>query len=131
MALAASANPALRFVAADVRGLPFADATCAGIVAFYSLIDGGAGPTAAALAELRRVLQRGGRLLIAVHAGDEVQHFTDYKGTPIDAAIHLREPTTFAGWVGTAGFEVEAVELRAPYPFEHQAQRLYIGARAR
>ena len=131
VARAARANPALRFVTADVHALPFAGGACAGILSFYSLIYGGADPTTAALAELRRVLQPGGRLLVAVHAGDEVQRFTDYKGVPIDVAIHLREPATFARWVREAGFEIEAEELRAPYPFEHPAQRLYISARVR
>jgi SAM-dependent methyltransferase len=131
VALAARANPRLGFIAADVRALPFAGGACAGILAFYSLIYGGAEPTASALAELRRVLQPGGRLLVAVHAGDEVQRFTDYKGTPIDVEIHLREPGTFARWVREAGFEIDAVEVRAPYPFEHPAQRLYVAGRAR
>src|SRR5882672_10930461 len=75
VALARRLNPALRFVAADVRALPVADGACAGVVAFYSLIYTGADATAAALAELRRVLRAGGRLLAAVHAGAGVQRF--------------------------------------------------------
>lgn len=121
-------NPTIRFVGADVRALPFAGGACAGIVAFYSLIYGGAEQTAAALAEMRRVLRRGGRVLVAVHAGEGVQHFTDYKGVAVEVELHLRSPKALANQVGHAGFVVEAAETRPPYPFEHPTPRLYITA---
>ena len=130
VALARRLNPALRFVAADVRALPVADGACAGVVAFYSLIYTGADATAAALAELRRVLRAGGRLLAAVHAGAGVQRFSDYKGVAIDVELHHREPEAFAAQVRRAGFAVESVEVRAPYPLEHATERLYVSARS-
>ena len=130
VALARRLNPALRFVAADVRALPFAPGACAGVVAFYSLIYTGADATAVALAELRRVLRAGGRLFAAVHAGKGAHRFTDYKGVAIDVELHHREPEAFAAQVSRAGFTVESVEVRAPYPFEHATERLYVCARA-
>jgi ubiquinone/menaquinone biosynthesis C-methylase UbiE len=130
VALARRRQPSLHFVAADARALPFAADAVAGVVAFYSLIYGADDVVRAALAELRRVLGRGGRLLVAVHAGHEVQRFTDYKGVAIDVELHLRDPETFAGQVRQAGFAVEAVEVRPPYPFEHATRRLYVSARA-
>jgi SAM-dependent methyltransferase len=117
-------DPSLRFVAADMRALPFARGACAGIVAFYSLIYE-ADPTPA-LVELRRVLQPGGTLLVAVHAGEGFSHFSDYKGLPVDVELHLREPRTFAEQVRAAGFAVETVDVRPPYPFEHATPRLYL-----
>jgi len=117
-------DPSLRFVAADMRALPFARGACAGIVAFYSLIYE-ADPTAA-LAELRRVLRPGGALLVAVHAGEGFSHFSDYKGVPVDVELHLRGPRTFAEQVRAAGFAVETVDVRPPYPFEHATPRLYL-----
>ena len=123
-------NPTLRFVAADVRRLPFADAACAGIVAFYVLIYADDATTAAALAELRRVLRDGGRLLLAVHAGIGARRFTDYKGAPVDVELHHRQPSAFAMQVRRAGFIVESIETRPPYAFEHATERLYVAARA-
>ena len=128
--LARRLNPTLSFVAADVRALPVADGVCAGIVAFYSLIYGGDEATAVMLAELRRVLRDGGRLLVAVHGGTGAQRFTDYKGVAIDVELHHRPPAAFAAQVRRAGFAVESVEVRPPYAFEHATERLYVAARA-
>ena len=129
-ALARRLNPALSFVAGDVGALPFAGGACAGILAFYSLIYAGDEATAALLAELRRVLRDGGRLLAAVHAGTGAQRFTEYKGAAIDVELHPRRPQVFAAQVRQAGFVVEAVEVRPPYAFEHATERLYVAARA-
>ena len=123
-------NPTLRFVAGDAYELPIADGACAGILAFYSLIYGNEMWVAGALAELRRVLRDGGRLLIAVHAGDGAQRFTDYKGAAVDVELHHRQPAAFAAQVRRAGFVVESIETRPPYAFEHATERLYVAARA-
>jgi SAM-dependent methyltransferase len=127
-ALARRLNPGLHFVAADMAALPFAAGACAGIVAFYSLIYTADPRTA--LGELRRVLRRDARLLVAVHAGDGRQHFDSYKGMAIDVELHLRSPEAFAAHVGAAGFTIERVEVREPYPFEHATRRLYVAGRA-
>ena len=121
-------DPTLAFVAADMQALPFATGSCAAVVAFYSLIyEPDPGPT---LTELRRVLRRGGALLVAVHAGEGFSHFSDYKGLPVDVEVHWRSPQRFAAQVAGAGFAVETADVRAPYPFEHPSQRLYVSARA-
>jgi SAM-dependent methyltransferase len=130
VALARGLSRGLGFVAADARALPFTPRACWGVVAFYSLIYGGGEDTAVMLGELRRVLRPGGRALLAVHAGRGAQRFTDYKGVPIDVELHHREPEAFAAAVRAAGFGVESVEIRPPYPFEHATQRLYITAHA-
>jgi len=121
-------DPSLRFVAADMRALPFAAGACTGIVAFYSLIYE-ADPTPA-LVELRRVLRPGGALLVAVHAGEGFSHFSDYKGLPVDVELHLRSPDTLAAQLTRARFRTETVDVRPPYPFEHATDRLYVMARA-
>lgn len=118
----------LPFVAADMHALPLAAGTCAGIVAFYVLIYE-ADPTPA-LEELRRVLRPGGVLLLAVHAGEGHQHFDDYKGLPVDVELYLRRPAVVSGQLVQAGFHVERTEARAPYPFEHATERLYVLATA-
>ncbi|HEU4370052.1 MAG TPA: class I SAM-dependent methyltransferase [Methylomirabilota bacterium] len=128
--VAARLNPSMHFLAGDARALPVRSGVCAGVVAFYSLIYEGADGTGAALAELRRVLRPAGLLLVAVHAGEGVHHFAEYKGIAVDVELHLREQASFEGLVRQAGLSIEAVEVRAPYPFEHATQRLYVAARA-
>jgi SAM-dependent methyltransferase len=129
VALAARLNPSMRFLAADARALPVPPGRCAGVVAFYSLIYEGAEGTGAALAEFRRVLRPDGALLVAVHAGDGVHHFGEYKGIAVDVDLHLRSASALETLVRRAGFAVETVETRAPYPFEHATRRLYLTAR--
>jgi hypothetical protein len=68
--------------------------------------------------------------LIAVHAGTGAQHFSDYKGAPVDVALVYRDAATFASQIRRAGFAVETVEVRLPYAFEHATERLYVAARA-
>lgn len=125
VALAQRRHPALRFVAADMRALPFATGACAGIVAFYSLVY--TADPFPELVELRRVLGPGGVLLLAVHAGEGVQRFDRYKEIPVDVALHLRSPGVLAGQLRAAGFTIDHLEVREPYPFEHATRRLYVG----
>jgi SAM-dependent methyltransferase len=127
-ALAQRLNPGLRFVAADMGALPFASGSCAGVVAFYSLIY--TADPRPALVELRRVLRRGAPLLVAVHGGEGSQRFDSYKGITVDVELHWRSPEAFAAQVSAAGFAVERVEVRPPYPFEHPSPRLYVAGRA-
>jgi len=121
-------DPSLAFVAADMHALPFAAGACAGALAFYSLIY--EADPAGALAELRRVLRPGAALLVAVHAGGGSSHFSDYKGVPVDVELHLQSPETLATRTRAAGFTLESVDVRPPYPFEHATERLYVRARA-
>ncbi len=127
-ALARGLNPDLAFVAADMRALPFATGACAGIVAFYSLIY--EADPAPALMELRRVLRPGAPLLAAVHGGEGIQRFDSYKGLAVDVTLHLRSAGTLAAQAVHAGFALEEVEARPPYPFEYATERLYLAARA-
>jgi ubiquinone/menaquinone biosynthesis C-methylase UbiE len=131
VALAARLNPTMRFVAADARALPVRTGMCAGVVAFYSLIYEAAEGTGAALAEFRRVLRPDGALVVAVHAGEGLHHFGDYKGIAVDVELHLRSPAALGALVRQAGFAIETLEVRAPYPFEHATERLYVTARNR
>jgi hypothetical protein len=63
-----------------------------------------------------------------VHAGEGVEHFTDYKGVAVEVELHLRSPKALGDQIRHAGFVVEAAETRPPYPFEHPTPRLYVTA---
>jgi SAM-dependent methyltransferase len=127
-ALAQRHQPALRFVAGDAHALPFRTGFSGGIVAFYSLIY--TADPRPCLRELRRVLQPGSPLLVAVHGGEGSQHFDSYKDLPVDVDLHLRQPEIFSAQVREAGFTLDAVDVRPPYPFEHATSRVYVAARA-
>ena len=123
-------NPSLPLVTADMRALPVRSDSTSGVLAFYSMIYEAADGVRAALAEFRRVVRRGGALLIAVHAGEGAQHFSDYRGIAVDITLHYRRPEAFAALVQQAGFTLQACEVRPPYPFEHATDRLYVAATA-
>jgi SAM-dependent methyltransferase len=129
-ALAARRNHPMRFLTGDARALPVRSGACAGVVAFYSLIYEGVEDTGAMLAELRRVLQPAGRLLLAVHGGEGVHHYSDYKGITVDVELHLWTEPALAALVRAAGFAVDRLHVRPPYVFEHPTERLYLGAAA-
>jgi ubiquinone/menaquinone biosynthesis C-methylase UbiE len=63
-------HPAFSFDVADLRDLPFADASLAGVVCWYSLIFLPPAARPVAFAELARVLRPGGHLAAAFKDGD-------------------------------------------------------------
>jgi SAM-dependent methyltransferase len=131
---------------ADMRGLPFADNSIAGAVAFYSLIHIPPTELAATLAELQRVLITGGLLAATVHVTPPNDRARPGAATD-DAALHIDEMLTervdlnfyfygterIATALEEAGFgDVQATE-RTPYgpDVEAQTRRAYIVAQKR
>ncbi|PBC70865.1 methyltransferase family protein [Streptomyces sp. TLI_235] len=102
-------HPGLRFAVGSMTDLDLADASTAGLVAWYSLIhvpDDGIGSV---LAHFRRVLLPGGPLLIGYHVGDGSRLKTQgYGGHPMKVRVHRRQPGRMIGWLDDAGFSVEA-----------------------
>ncbi|HKG57478.1 MAG TPA: class I SAM-dependent methyltransferase [Candidatus Limnocylindrales bacterium] len=121
-------NPTMDFVVADIRQLPFPDASIAGIVAFYCLIYGTETDIVGALAEARRVLRPGGVLLAAVHGGVGTGHFDDFLGTPVDMTIRYTSAEEIRDMAVRAGLAVEEVLAREPYADEHPTTRIYLRA---
>jgi SAM-dependent methyltransferase len=128
--LARRLNPAMAFVVADIRALPLPDASVAGITAFYCLIYGTDDDVVAALAEARRVLQPGGRLLAAVHGGEGTQHFGEFLGIQIDVTLRHTTPDALALLARRAGLAVVEVVARDPYADELPTRRIYLRATA-
>ncbi len=124
-------HPEMRFVQADMRSLPFADASLAGVVALYSLIHIPPAEIPATLLELRRVLRPDGALLIGFHCGEEVRHVDEWWDEAVNLDFHFFTIQAMRDWLTEAGFAIEAVTERAPYPeVEAQTQRAYILASA-
>lgn len=118
----------LRFEVADMRRLPAAAGSLAGIVAFYSVIHLPAAQVPEALAEFRRVLRPGGMLLLAMHGGAGEISDDEFLGQPAPFRASLWSMDDLAAEVTAAGFVVRRQHERAPYPSEHSTQRLYLWA---
>jgi SAM-dependent methyltransferase len=133
VAQARSRHPHLEFRVGSMTMLPAGDECWDGLVSFYSLIhmvddvD-----VRTALAEFRRVLADDGLVLLAVHAGEEVRHSDEWLGARVDVSFRFFDPGWLAAELDQAGFAVEALTRRQPYPgAEVATERAYFLARAR
>jgi len=117
-------------VQADMRALPLAPRSVAAVVAFYSLIHIHHTELPATLGEIHRVLSPGGRFALAVHVGAETVHRDEMLGEPVDIDFFFFDPEALATVVSRAGFTVDSVETREPYPggVEAETRRGYIVA---
>lgn len=130
VALADRHHPNAEFRVGDVRSLPAHDGEFAAVVALYSLIHLEPGELRLAADELRRVVIRGGVVLVAFHVGKEVRHVTDWWDHAVDLHFHFLEPDVVAAHLEAAGLRVEATLERAPYEQEVDTRRAYLLARA-
>jgi ubiquinone/menaquinone biosynthesis C-methylase UbiE len=126
-------HPDLRFSTGSMTALPAPDGSWDGLVCFYALIhmveDA---DVRTALAEFRRVLASRGLLLLAVHAGEEVRHSQEWFGAQVDVSFRFFDPGWLSAELERAGFTVEALTRRQPYPdAEVATERAYLLARAR
>ncbi|MFE0629799.1 class I SAM-dependent methyltransferase [Streptomyces sp. NPDC058864] len=102
-------HPGLRFEVGSMTDLDLADASMAGLVAWYSLIHVPDDEIGSVLRHFRRVLRPGGPLLLSFHVGDEPRLKTQgYGGHPMKVYVHRRQPGQVAAWLNDAGFTVEA-----------------------
>ena len=123
-------NLGIEFRQGDMMALDIADEAWAGIAAFYSLIHIPRANLLETLRELRRVLQPGGLLLLAFHIGHETLHLDDWWEQKVSVDFFFFQPAEIATSLTSAGFEIEEVLEREPYPVvEHPSRRAYIFAR--
>lgn len=123
-------NPEITFRQADMTALDHADGSWAGIVAFYSLIHIPQAEIPQTLRGFRRTLQPGGLLLLSFHIGDETLHLDDWWERKVNIDFFFFRPQEMARDLAAAGFEIEEIIEREPYPdVEHQSRRAYIFAR--
>jgi SAM-dependent methyltransferase len=127
--LATALNPGIDFRVGDLRALPVDDGSLAGLVCFYSLIHLEHHELAPALAGLRRALRAGGRLLVAVHEGNETREPGEMWGIPVTLSFTFFTSEQLTAALRAAGFAIERIDSRPPYVgVEVETTRLYATA---
>jgi SAM-dependent methyltransferase len=127
---ARSLTPGVEFRQGDMMALDVPDGAWDGIAAFYSIIHIPRGEMAQALGELRRTLRPGGLLLLAFHLGDDTLHLDDWWDHKVNVDFFFFRSAEMEGYLTSAGFEIEEIIEREPYPeVEHPSRRAYIFAR--
>jgi len=124
-------NPDIPFQQGNMIALTeVADGTYGGIVSFYSIVHIPRIAVKRTLRELRRVLCPQGILLLAFYVGQEVIHLDELWGEKVSVDFVLFETEEMKGCLRAAGFELEEVIERDPYPdIEYQGRHAYIFAR--
>jgi SAM-dependent methyltransferase len=119
----------IEFKSGNMLSLELAPESLAGIIAFYSIIHVPRDEVLTALCEMKRVLEPGGRLLLAFHIGDEILHLDEWWGESVSVDFVFFQPKEMRNYLERAGLEIEEIIEREPYPdVEHQSSRAYIFA---
>jgi SAM-dependent methyltransferase len=123
-------HPGLKFDQGNMLALSLADATIAGVIAFYAIVHFAPTELRRALAEMYRVLRPSGRLLLAFHVGVGSIHVEEFLGRSVSLDFVLLNPQDVKDELVRVGFvDVEAIE-RDPYPdVEYPTRRAYLFAR--
>jgi SAM-dependent methyltransferase len=123
-------SPGLEFREGDMLALDLPSGSLAGIVAFYAIVNLPSQQLATAFSEMWRSLEPDGLLLLAFHVGDEIVRPDELWGVPLTMAFYIHSRVKIRESLSAAGFTVEEVIEREPYPdVEHQSRRAYIFAR--
>ena len=129
--VARSRGAAQAAVRADVQRLPLASAIGDAAVCWYSLHHLPRTVMPAVLAELRRVLRVGGRLVVGTHGGvGEELHATEWRGSPESVVVTYYTEHELEGLLGRAGFGNLSAHRRDPLAHEHHVEKVYVGGLA-
>jgi len=126
LAAAAELVPQASLVRADLLELPFRPATCAAVVASYSLHHLPKARLSAALEHIRTVLSPGGILVIITHGGSAEERIDRAGG---EIVLSTYEPGELTARLRAAGFAPELTRVRPPRPGEYPADKIRIAAR--
>jgi SAM-dependent methyltransferase len=108
-------HPGIRFEVGSMTDPNLADASVAGLLAWWSLIHVPDDAVPKVFGHFRRALRPGGALLLGFHVGDGSRLKTQgYGGHPMKVYVYRRQPGQVTAWLRDAGFTVEALLLLDP-----------------
>jgi len=123
-------NPGIPFREGDMLHLEIPGESLAGITAFYAIVNIPARHHQAIFAEMMRVLQPDGLLLLAFHVGNKLIQEKELWGHKISMDFFLLPTDGVRRDLEAAGFAIEEIIEREPYPdVEYPSRRAYIFAR--
>jgi SAM-dependent methyltransferase len=123
--------PGYSFDVADVRELPFQDASLAGVVCWYSLMFLAPSDRPAAFGELARVVRPGGYLVTAFKAGDsQLRRAGRSTGLGVEFDIYWLAPDEMERRMADAGFATRFWGGRPPEGQETSPQGYLIAQRS-
>jgi ubiquinone/menaquinone biosynthesis C-methylase UbiE len=124
-------NPDIRFREGNMLALDLEESSLAGITAFYAIVNLPPESWPQVFREMKRVLQPNGLLLLAFHTGDAVVEVKELWRVPVSLNFFFVTGDVAKRHLETAGFRIEEVIERDPYPpeVEYQTRRAYIFAR--
>lgn len=112
--LARREHPEVRFEVGEMGALDVADASLAGVVAWYSFIHVAPSRRLGVIGELHRVLRPGGYALLAFQVGDDTLHLDEAFGHEVSLDVHRLQPDAIVALLDAAGFDLTARLVRAP-----------------
>jgi ubiquinone/menaquinone biosynthesis C-methylase UbiE len=123
-------HPGFPFDVADLRDLPFASSSLAGVVCWYSLMYLTPADRPHAFGELARVVRPGGYLATAFKAGDDaVRRGGRTTGLGIEFDVYWLSPEEMERRLTDAGFRVVFRAGRPAEPDEQQPQAYLVAQR--
>jgi SAM-dependent methyltransferase len=132
LAEARRAHPDIEFDEGCLDGLPIAAGALAGAVCWYSIICTPPERLDDAFAELRRVLEPGGHLLLAFPAGHgRPTHLSDAHGTGLALTVYRHRLGDLTRRLESSGFVVHATAERAPELDHESTPQAFVIARSR
>jgi SAM-dependent methyltransferase len=114
--------PDLQFSVGSLDHLDIADASLAGLLAWYSTIHTPLDELGGLFSEFRRSLRPGGHLLMGFHIGSGVQRITQSYGHEVGIDLQLFPPARIAELLVEAGFVVLVSLVREPEGTERRPQ---------
>ena len=112
--LARRKHPGLSFEVGEMSALDVADASLAGVVAWYSVIHVPAAQRPGVIGEFHRVLRPGGYALLAFQVGEDTLHLDEAFGHEVSLDFHRLQPDAVVALLDDAGFDLTARLVRAP-----------------